>query len=299
MIDKGIIMRVVLSDKEWYYGRYVLIGIVALIAVCGGFGIYHYENRSKELSEIENNVDQIRTIPSANTTKVPAEEKMGEKGIPVNVRLEDSLKDINSGVNIASPQTQEKPPMIAVGILGAIQKPGLYWVEEGTRLQELIDKAGGPLDNAELRYMNIAAVLQDGTTVIIPEKQKVEFNGQRLSARGSSQSTPSVLSSGNVYPANATNTNAVQNSSDSSLPRPNATRKENSVATNTSGLIDINHASQKELETLPGIGPVLAQSIISYREIQPFRSVDELLQVSGIGPKRFEKIRYLVTVTPP
>jgi len=296
-------MRVVLSDKEWYYGRYVFVGIVALIAVCGGAGIYYHENRTKDTSQADNVVIQTKVVPPASKMNIPTEEKeeteKKEKGIPVNVRLEDSLKNVTPDTNTASPQTQDKPHMIAVGIQGAIQKPGLYWLEEGTRLQELIDKAGGPLDNAELRYMNIAAVLMDGTTVVIPEKQKVEFNGQRLSARGSSQPMPSILSAGNAYTANPSNTNTTQTASASSTPLPNSNRKENSISTNTGGLIDINHASQKELETLPGIGPVLAQSIISYREKQPFQSVDELMQVSGIGPKRFEKIRDLVTVTPP
>ena len=63
------------------------------------------------------------------------------------------------------------------------------------------------------------------------------------------------------------------------------------------GLIDLNRASQSELETLPGIGPVTAASIISYREQMPFQSVEELEQVSGIGPKRLEAVRDMVTVT--
>jgi len=296
-------MRVVVSDKEWYYGRYVFIGIVALFAVCGGVGIYYYENRTKDLSQIDNGIVQTKAIPSTSKTKMSIEEEnkteKKDKGVPVNIRLEDSLKDVTPEANSASSKTQDEPRMIAVGIQGAIQKPGLYWLEEGSRLQELIDKAGGPLETAELRYMNIAAILLDGTTVVIPEKQTVKFDGQRLSARGSSQPIPSILSSANAYPVNTGNTNTTQNTSSPSLSIPNPTRKENTSATNNSGLIDINHASQKELETLPGIGPVLAQAIISYRENQPFQSVDELLQVSGIGPKRFEKIRYLVTVTPP
>lgn len=296
-------MRVVLSDKEWYYGRYVFVGIVVLVAVCGGAGIYYFENRTKDISQTDNVVVQTRVVPPINKTQIPPEGKnetgKEEKGIPVNVRLEDSLKGVTPEANAVSPQTQDKPRMIAVGIQGAVQKPGLYWLEEGTRLQELIDKAGGPLDNAELRYINIAALLMDGTTVVIPEKQKVEFNGQRLSARGSSQPKPSILSTGNAYTANAGNINTTQTAPALPISIPVSARKENSIVTNGGGLIDINHASQKELETLPGIGPVLAQSIISYRENQPFQSIDELLQVSGIGPKRFEKIRDLVTVTPP
>jgi competence protein ComEA len=182
-----------------------------------------------------------------------------------------------------------------VGIRGAVQKPGLYWVAEGTRLQELIDMAGGALSNAELRYLNIAAILYDGTTVVIPEQQKVEFDGQRLYARGESQPTGSIIYEVGYYnPSDRTLPKGLDSESESSMPSPVAKGK-----TGSDGLIDINHASQQELESLPGIGPVLAQAIISYREIQPFQRVEDLLHISGIGPKRFEKIYPFVTVSPP
>ena len=62
------------------------------------------------------------------------------------------------------------------------------------------------------------------------------------------------------------------------------------------GLLDLNSASQDELETLPGIGPKLAAEIIAYRSRAPFASVDDLTNVSGIGPKKLEGVRNLVTV---
>jgi competence protein ComEA len=64
----------------------------------------------------------------------------------------------------------------------------------------------------------------------------------------------------------------------------------------SAGLLNVNTASLDELDTLPGIGPVLAQRIVAEREKRPFASVDDLRRVSGIGPKKLEAIRPLVTV---
>lgn len=64
--------------------------------------------------------------------------------------------------------------------------------------------------------------------------------------------------------------------------------------------VDLNRATEKDFEALPGIGPVLAERIVEYRQSRgAFREVDQLRHVKGIGKKKFERIRSLVGVTPP
>ncbi len=64
------------------------------------------------------------------------------------------------------------------------------------------------------------------------------------------------------------------------------------------GLIDLNLASKELLDTLPGIGPALAEAIVSYREnVRPFQSVEEVQEVPKIGPATYLNIRDLVTVS--
>ncbi|HOV32653.1 MAG TPA: helix-hairpin-helix domain-containing protein [Candidatus Hydrogenedens sp.] len=294
-------MRIVLSDVEWYYGRYILAGIVILVSACGGVGIYYYETKYSSAGQeilLDNKSESSQEIsfPSAPLQKITPVGKTKEtNGVTNEVSPSPplSLSDTEKLADFS--QEGEKFHKIGVGIRGAVQKPGLYWVVEGTRLQELIDMAGGALDNAELQYLNIAAVLLDGTTVVIPEQQKVEFDGQRLYAHGVSQPTGSVIYEGGYY--NNPDRTLPKSSDSKTVPTPPF--PDTKGKSTTDGLIDINHATQQELESLPGIGPVLAQAIISYREIQPFQRVEDLLNVSGIGPKRFEKIHPFVTVSSP
>ena len=80
------------------------------------------------------------------------------------------------------------------------------------------------------------------------------------------------------------------------LPTPAAA----AAAAPASGLLDVNTATAPELERLPGIGPVLAQNIVDHRERNgPFRQIEDLLAVSGIGPSRLEQLRSLATIAPP
>jgi competence protein ComEA len=139
------------------------------------------------------------------------------------------------------------PQPLVVHVSGAVQKPGLYQLPTGSRVQDAIQAAGGLLPEADEQALNLAALLKDGQRVLAPTHAQVQ-------ATTASQLAPGAP-------------------------------------------LDINSASQEALESLPGIGPVLAQRIISYREANgPFATVEDLQKVDGVGADTFEKLKELVTV---
>lgn len=138
-----------------------------------------------------------------------------------------------------------------VHVLGEVTAPGLYILDADARLVDALAAAGGTLDTADLRAVNLARQLSDGEQIIVP-------------ALGDEPESGAGSSGGGV---------------------------------GADGLIDLNSADQAALETLPRIGPALAQRIIEWREENGrFRSVDDLLAVSGIGEKLLAGVRAKVRV---
>lgn len=138
-----------------------------------------------------------------------------------------------------------------VHVLGAVAKPGLYILDLDARVVDALAAAGGSLDTADLRAVNLARSVSDGEQIVVPAQGEAETQ----TGAGSGQAPAS------------------------------------------DGLLDLNNADQAALETLPRIGPALAQRIIEWREQNGrFRSVDDLLGVPGIGEKLLAGIREQVRV---
>lgn len=155
------------------------------------------------------------------------------------------------------PAPTERP--VIVHITGAVPRPGVYALPEGSRVQDAIAAAGGFLAEAERTNINLAAFLIDG------EKLDIPF------VEGGSPVLPTPVENNPVLPGSSSSTE----------------------------LIDINTASSAELETLPGIGPTTAQKIIEYRQTNGlFVSIEDIINVSGIGPGLYERIKDLITVGP-
>ncbi len=161
---------------------------------------------------------------------------------------------------------QKEAKKIVLDIGGAVAKPGVYWLYEGARLDELVFLAGGLLPTADRERVNMAQALRDGSKVSIPFKHFTTGH-----STGPESAPPSEA---NV---------------DSSPPEPESAPEPR--------VVNINQATISELEALPAIGHELAGRIIRYRQgIGGFKSVEEVKQVRGIGEKLFEKIRPYLTL---
>lgn len=172
-------------------------------------------------------------------------------------------------------------PEITVTVRGAVVHEGVLRFSPGARVYDAVESAGGAADGADLSDINLSAKLLDGTTLIIP-----------YTPYGPGPSHPSRFG---PVPDASLNPPAYTLSGQGGSAIAGGAGAGGGAATG-GARININTASSSTLETLPGIGPSFAQRIIAYREQGPFRSIEELMEVSGIGEKRFAAVQDLVTV---
>jgi len=152
------------------------------------------------------------------------------------------------------------PVPLVVYVSGAVARPDIYTMPVGSRVRDAIQAAGGLSSQADPQNLNLAAFLEDGMKIQVAEIVKTPIAPGAMT--GTSNSSATGLSQG--------------------------------VA---SSLVNINTASQQELDTLAGIGPALAQRIIAYRTAKgPFTKIEDIQNVSGIGAVTFEKIKDMITI---
>ena len=171
-------------------------------------------------------------------------------------------------VPLPNPTSEPETSYVIIHIVGAVNSPGVFELQEGARVNDALIMAGGANEDADLARINLAAFLHDAMQIIVPAF------GEDIDEVFIFSGSTEVASIGGVQGGGA-QTSATQNG----------------------GLININTATAAELQTLSGIGPALSQNIISFRETHGhFASVDELIHVSGIGQARLENLRNHVTV---
>ena len=191
--------------------------------------------------------------------------------------LIENITDINTIETSEENETKEQEKVditkkIMVYITGEVKNPGIYELEENSRIKDVIEEAGGLKETADITDINLATILQDEDKIAIPSKEE---NKQEK------QNTEKIQSN-----KQGKTTEKSQNTTSIST---NATGK------NQNTKVNINTATQTELETLPGIGPSIASKIVSYRkENGKFKSIEEIKKVSGIGESKYANIKGLI-----
>ncbi|WP_026563515.1 helix-hairpin-helix domain-containing protein [Bacillus sp. UNC41MFS5] len=178
---------------------------------------------------------------------------------PVNtLSIEEKVQeDEKEKGSIQSDKQPELPEKIMVDVKGQIKQPGVYQANTGERVIDVISRAGGLTDKADQGMVNFAEHVKDEMIIYIP-------------AKGEEGISSPITSPGN--PAS-------------------------SVGSQNEAKININKADETELQNLPGIGPAKAAAIIEYRNTSgPFKTVEDLKNISGIGDKTFEKLKDLIAI---
>ncbi len=157
--------------------------------------------------------------------------------------------------------THTDTTQVVVHVTGAVVRPGVYSIPASSRIVDALEAAGGAIAGADLERINLAQTVTDAEQIHIP---------RRASSRPRATVAPRLR------------------------PRPSPTVTTVAVRK----LVNINTATAAQLETLTGVGPSLAKSIITHRSQKgPFTRVDDLLNVPGIGPSKLSAMRDEVTVT--
>jgi len=155
------------------------------------------------------------------------------------------------------------PRLWIIQISGAVTRPGVYELPVESRGRDAVQAAGGLLPEADTSQINLAARLVDGQSIVIQTNNSI--------------TTPSA-----------------QRSEPLSIPIEPASAQDLPVR-----VMNINTATLEDLDELPNIGPVIAQRIIDYRDLNgPFTVIEEITKVEGIGEEIFKEIKDLITVQP-
>jgi len=178
----------------------------------------------------------------------------------------ENVNSIDNEISNLDDTFAKENKTIIVYVAGEVNNVGLVELEEGNRISDAIEKAGGLKESADISQINMAYQMQDGEKLFIPSKEKIE-NEEKEVAYVTKENGNGIVSSGS-------------NKSEASSKK-----------------ININNASKEELMKVPGIGESTANKIINYREQNnKFKNIEELKNIPGIGDSKFENMKEKICI---
>jgi len=191
----------------------------------------------------------------------------------------DSIELVDGQANVEN----DKDTNIFVEVSGAVKNPGVFGLESGSRIIELVKTAGGFGEDASeewiSRYVNLSTQLQDSQKIYVPYKWD-DLGKTPGEKQVDLLTIMKPYTAGSAVPA-ATGTNTGQNQGNSVV-----------LSSTNSSLLNINTASQEDIDDLPGIGPVYAARFIENR---PYEDLSDLKEKSGVSESVIDKIKDLIT----
>lgn len=185
---------------------------------------------------------------------------------PIAIIPAQETTEPTPAATLPPPPTPTLAP-VRIYITGAVQNSDVYFLPAGSIVKDVVEAAGGFTPNANRDGINLALELQDQQQIHVPVEGE--------------DNPPPPIQGG---PMDAPKT-------DESQQNPGQTQSA------PGGVVNLNTATQDQLDTLPGIGPAIAKRIIEYRDsIGSFTAIDQITQVSGIGESTFAKIKEQITV---
>ena len=177
--------------------------------------------------------------------------------IESNIGNENIIKEMNEKIGITN--TKEK---VVIHVIGEVNNPGVVTLEEGSRIIDAINSAGGKTEEADLSKINLAYIVEDGTQIYIPRINE-KLNNKEVISTEAGQSV--IVESDTLEKVDIK--------------------------------VNINTSNKEKLMTLPGVGETTAQKIIEYRaQNGKFKNVEDLKNVSGIGEAKYNSLKEKITV---
>lgn len=186
---------------------------------------------------------------------------------------------------VAITKQEEKKENVSFDIKGQVKSPGVYQLDKNATVMDAIKKSGGLTDSADTTYLNLSRKIKDEMVIIVYSKQEI------ADMKAGKENV--VIVEGKCECPKITNDACLKE--DEVITNKKEETKENTTPT---GPINLNTATQEELDSLPGIGPSKALDIIAYRkEHQGFKTIEELKNVKGIGDATFNKLKDKIMVS--
>ena len=248
----------------------LLVAVLALVAVVWGVTQFSAAPRAEQVASPSASAESVQAVGAQQS---PATQSAAQ----ATAQPSESAQGGPSG-----------EATVRVHVAGAVNNPGVYTLPAQGRAVDAIAAASGAAADADLDRVNLAGALSDGVQIYVPHRGETAAPAQIQPNGGTA----------NAGQANAANGVAQNGASHGGTqPQPARTLTASGNAQKGSTPVNINTATAEELQSLPRIGPAMAQRIIAWREAHGgFRSVDELDAVPGIGPSMLENLRPLVTV---